>query len=256
MSKHIRIPADETNPFERHSIQQLSPSSLALYRHSPALWCFRYLFGIKDGAGAYAWRGRAVEAGVDAIVMDAADDHQAIERAKHVFETEAQGEIAPEIDKERRVIPYMVRQAGAVFRQLGKPEARQHKVAIWLDEIEVPIVGYCDYVYSRFCLDLKTTHALPSQPRPDDAAQAVFYADALARAPGLVYASQRRYSVYPHREIDIEDARRVLRQSAHAIRRLPAATENREQAAALFVPDVHNYRWTYISREAAKRVWK
>lgn len=94
MSKRSRIPTDEINPFERHGIQHLSPSALALYRHSPALWCLRYLFGVKDEAGPYAWRGRAVEAGVDAIVMDDADDYEAIERAKQAFETEARGEIA------------------------------------------------------------------------------------------------------------------------------------------------------------------
>ncbi len=128
-------------------------------RHSPALWCLRYLFGLKDEAGPFAWRGRAMEAGVDAIVLDDADDHDAIERAKHAFETEAQGEISPEIDKERRAIPGMVRQAAEVFRQLGEPEARQQKVEVWLEGIEVPIVGYCDYVYPTFCVDLKTIHA-------------------------------------------------------------------------------------------------
>jgi hypothetical protein len=255
MLKRPIIPRRVANPFERHGIPHLSPSSLALYRHSPALWCLRYLFGVKDEAGPYGWRGRAVEAGVDAIVLDDAPDHEAIERAQDVFETEAQGEIAPEIDKERRAIPAMVRHAGEVFRQLGAPEARQHKVEIWLDEIEIPLVGYCDYVYHTFCVDLKTTHALPSQPRPDDAAQVVFYGDALSRSPGLVYASQRRYAVFPHVAIDMESARRVVRQSARAIRALLAATRDREHAATLFVPDTHNYRWSDISREAAGRVW-
>jgi hypothetical protein len=243
------------DPFERHGIQRLSPSSLALYRHSAGLWVLRYLYGVKDEANAYAWRGRAVERAIDGIIIDGIADEEAIERAKHAFETEAQGEISPEIDKERRALPGMVRQAAVVFRQLGEPEARQQRVEVWLDGIEVPLVGYCDYSYSRFCVDLKTTHALPSQPRPDDAVQVAFYGDALSLRPGLVYATPRKYGVYPHYNIDIDAARRVLRQSARAIRAMLAATENREHAAALFVPDVDNFRWTDITRNAAERVW-
>jgi hypothetical protein len=95
-----------------------------------------------------------VEAAVDAIVLDEISDDEAIERAKHAFETEAQGEISPEIDKQRRAIPKMVRQAAAVFRRLGEPVARQHRVEVWVDGIEVPIIGYADYVYPEFVVDL------------------------------------------------------------------------------------------------------
>jgi hypothetical protein len=148
-----------------------------------------------------------------------------------------------------------VRQAGAVFRQLGEPEARQHKVEVWLEGIEVPIVGYCDYVYAAFCVDLKTTHALPSQPRPDDAVQVAFYGDALSRRPALVYATPRKYGVYPHDTIDMDSARKVLRQSARAVRAMLAASDDREHAAALFVPNLDDYRWTDTTRNAAERVW-
>jgi hypothetical protein len=144
------------NPFERYEIHHLSPSSLALYRAAPALWCLRYLFGVRDEGGPFAWRGRAIESAVDAIVFDGVGDDEAIEQAKQVFETEARGEITPEIDRERRVLSAMVVQAGAVFRRLGKPLSRQKKVQIWLPGVEVPVIGYSDYEYSRFVLDLKT----------------------------------------------------------------------------------------------------
>jgi hypothetical protein len=215
----------------------------------------RYLFGIKDPANAYAWRGRAIEAAVDAIVLDGVSDDVAIDRAKQTFELSAQGEITPEINKERQALHNLVKQAGAVFRRVGKPLGRQQKVEVWLDDIEVPVLGYADYVYPEFVLDLKTTFALPSRPRPDDAIQIVLYADALSRRPGLVYASPRRVGLYSHTDIDMEAARRVLRQSAHAVRAMLAATNDREHAATLFVPDVDSFRWTNITRDAAERVW-
>jgi hypothetical protein len=98
------------------------------------------LFGIKDEVGPYGWRGRAIEGAVDGVVIDGIGDEEAIERAKQIFETEAQGEISPEIDKERRALAGMVCRAAAVFRQLGHPEARQQRVEVWIDGIEVPVL--------------------------------------------------------------------------------------------------------------------
>jgi hypothetical protein len=191
------------DPFARHGLRLLSPSSLALYRAAPALWCLRYLFGVRDDETAYLWRGRAVETGINAIVFDDAADDVAIEAARHNFELSAQGEISPEIDKNRRAIPEMIRRSGALFRQLGKPVAIQQKVDLWLDGIEIPVIGYCDYVYEKFIVDLKTTFAFPSRPRFNDAMQAVFYADVLSRRPGLIYVTPRKTAVYPHSEIDV-----------------------------------------------------
>jgi hypothetical protein len=91
MSRHTPIPTPASNPFQRDGIRHLSPSSLSLYRNSPALWCLRYLFGIKDPANAYAWRGRAIEAAVDAMVLDGVSDDVAIDRTEHTFELSAQG---------------------------------------------------------------------------------------------------------------------------------------------------------------------
>jgi len=251
-----RNPADseKTNPFDRHCIGHLSPSSLALYRAAPALWCLCYLYRIRDEAAAYAWRGKAVEAAVDAIVFDGSSDDAAIQLAMAVFEEEARGELSDELNKQRNAIPNMVRRGGAEFRRLGRPVGRQHRVEVWLDGIEVPIVGYADYVYEDFVIDLKTTFALPSYPRPDHEVQIVYYAEALSRRPGLIYVTPRRSARFPHNMIDVMTGRRILRQSAHAVRSMLAVTKTREDAASLFVL-LDNYRWTDLTRSAAQKVW-
>jgi len=118
------------NPFERHGIGHLSPSSLALYRNSPALWCLKYLWHVQDDEMPFAWRGRAVEAAVDAIVMDNASDDSAIELAMAVFESEAGGELTPEVNRERNAIPDMVRRASPLFRRLGQPIASLASVGL------------------------------------------------------------------------------------------------------------------------------
>jgi hypothetical protein len=240
-------------PFERHCIGHLSPSSLALYRAAPALWVLRYLFGVHDDTTAYAWRGKAVEIAAEAVI-DGASDEQAAAVAMAAFEKEAGGEIEPQIDRERRAIPSMVRQAAPVFRELGTPLARQRRIEVWIDGIEVPIIGYADFVYDPVVIDLKTTHALPGEPRCDHAVQVVAYADGLQTLPGLLYISPKRFAVYGADSIDAIAARRTLRLSALAIRTMLAAAETKEAAAAFFVPG-DDFRWTDATRSAAAGVW-
>lgn len=249
-----RSQGEHTDPFERHGITHLSPSSLALYRAAPALWVLRYLFRVRDETGIFAARGKAVEAAVAAIVMENASDDAAIALAMSVFERDAGGEISPEINKERLAIPEMVRRGAPLFRKLGRPVACQWRIEARLEGIEVPILGYADFVYEPFVLDLKTTFAIPSIPRADHAVQIAFYGAALSLRAGLIYVSAKKTACFGHDTIDVEAAGRLLRQSASAVRAMLAAAESREAAAALFVP-VEDFRWSSITRSAAARVW-
>jgi PD-(D/E)XK nuclease superfamily protein len=241
-------------PFERHGIRHLSPSSLALYRAAPALWVLRYLFRVHDDVTAYAWRGKAVETAVEAVI-DGASDEQAVAVAMQAFEKEAGGEIALEIDKERRAIPGMVRQAAPIFRDLGAPLARQYRTETRIDGIEVPIIGYADFIYEPFVIELKTTYRMPSKPEFDHCVQVVTYADVLKLFPCLLYIGPNRHAVYGPDSIDAIAARRTLRLTAFAIRAMLAAAETKEAAAAFFVPGVHEYRWSDTTRSAAAGVW-
>jgi RecB family exonuclease len=195
-------------PFERHGLTHLSPSSLALYRNSPALWIVRYLFGVRDVETPFSWRGKAVERAVSAVLFDGAEDDEAIEVALAAFEREAQGEVSPQASRERAGIPGMVRRAAWIFRKFGKPLSQQHRVEVWIDGVEVSVLGFADFLYDNMVIDLKTTFAIPSKPRIDHEVQVTMYADALTRHPGLVYVSPRKLVVYPHRQIDIPAARR------------------------------------------------
>lgn len=116
------------SPFERHGIGHLSPSSLALYRAASALWVLRYLFGVRDEEIPFAWRGKAVELAVSAVVFDGASDEDAIEIAMAAFEGQAQGEVSADINRERNGISGIVRRAAWIFRKLGRPLGQQHRV--------------------------------------------------------------------------------------------------------------------------------
>jgi hypothetical protein len=69
----------------------------------------------------------------------------------------------------------------------------------------------------------------------------------------LVYVSPLKIADYQDHQIDVVGARRLLRQSACAVRAMLAATETPEAAAALFVP-VDDFRWSPATRYAAQGV--
>ena len=58
------------NPFERHGIDHLSPSSLNLWAAEPALWVMERLLDRRSPTGAPAIRGRAVEHGIHLGLLD------------------------------------------------------------------------------------------------------------------------------------------------------------------------------------------
>lgn len=248
--------ADMTSPFERHGIEHLSASSLALYRAAPALWCLRYLWRVQDEMGAPVWRGKAVEAGCDAILYKNAPDAEAVAIALAAFEIDAAGEASDQIEKERAAIPGMIAQASKLLRPLGEPVARQFKVEQWIDGIEVPIIGYVDYLWPDYLIDLKTTLRLPSEPRPDHCVQVVSYGDATERTAGLVYVTPTKSARFTSLEIDADAARATLRRSAFAVRRLLQTATDREHAAALFCPDMTSFWWSDATRAAALEVWR
>lgn len=244
------------NPFERHSIDHLSASSLAMYRNEPALWVLKYMFRVRDDAGPAAWRGSAVEGAVNKIIYEDCDDDAATLAALGAFEISAQGDLADDVDKERKVIPDMVREAGRQFRLLGKPVATQFKVEHWIDGIEVPVIGFIDYLYPEFLVDLKTTLRLPSEPRADHAVQVVSYGDATDKRPGLVYVTPKKSQRFAAESINAERARWTLRRSAHALRTLLAMADDKYHAASVFTPDFDRFYWNETTKTAALEIWK
>ncbi len=243
-----------TGPFERHGIAHLSVSSLALYRNEPALWCLRYLFGVKDEVGAAAWRGQAVEAGVDLALMTGCPDAESIAFAVEDFEKRAHGDLAEDIQKERAIVPDLVRQAVAAMKPYGIPNARQLKIEHWLDGIEIPLLGFIDYAFESGDLDLKTTTRLPSEPRPDHVVQVTSYGAARGRKQTLLYVTPKKSQAFD--TFDAEAALYTLNRSARALRAMLSRCETKERAADLFTPNFDSFYWTPATKNAALGVFQ
>jgi hypothetical protein len=184
-----------TNPFTRHGIDHLSASSLNAWKGSPGLWALRYLAGQRDEGSAAMWRGTAVENGFAAWLHGASVD-AAIQAAQRSFELNAAGEITPEIEAERENVPAMLMQCVAYGRGPSPLNATQIKIEYWFDDIRVPVIGYVDFAFEGIDLDLKTTKALPSEPRGDHVRQVSIYRAARKRAGGLLYVTTKKKAFY------------------------------------------------------------
>jgi len=244
-----------TNPFCKHGIDHLSPSSLAVYRNAPALWVMRYLYKFDDERSAAAFRGLAVEAGLDYFLFESGPTTEATNRAMMNFALNTDGEINEEIEAEMAVIPQCLGRAIVQMEGMGKPIARQKRIEINLPGIEVPIMGYIDYRYPEFLVDLKTTLRMPSTIRPDHMVQLACYSEAEGVPPHVCYVTPKKAEIYPLQEKEKQEALWTLKHSAHAIRALLDAADTKEEAAKLFVPDTSHYMFSDSATNAARKIW-
>lgn len=224
------------------TINHLSPSSLSLFRSQPALWVLKYLMGARDEAGPAAWRGSAVEAGLDVILYKVPGDPWV--KANERFELDAQGEARDDMDKQRGLLAPLLQQATEAVKELGLPNARQFKIEHWLDGIEWPILGYVDYLYPEFGFDLKTTERMPSEPRADHVMQVSLYAAATKRPFRLLYVTPKKFqwfSITPeHQAIALSEARAIARN----IQALLGLSADPARLLAALPADFENFRWS------------
>lgn len=183
------------DPFKRFGIAHLSPSSLNCWRSAPGVWALRYLAKVRDDGNAAMWRGTAVEAGLAAILRGA-NLEKAQAAAMQSFDMNCQGETSEDIDAEQELIGPMLEQC-----QLWKPPAdfaaSQLKVEHWFEHVPIPVVGYLDFAFDGIDIDLKTTKACPSSPRPDHVRQVSLYRAARSKNGGLLYVTGKKHAYFP-----------------------------------------------------------
>jgi len=238
------------NPFERHGIKHLSPSSLNLYAANPCLWVGRYLAGWQDEMGPAGHRGSAVESGLDHWMFQR-DGVAATAVALNRFADLTGGQADGEHEAERANVVPMLTQAIAALKDFSTPVGRQFKVEYWANGCEVPIIGYIDYLWEDFGLDLKTTKACPSSIKADHGRQVALYAEARKRPFKVLYVTGKKSALYDLNPEDQATSIRDLERQARAVRHLLNKSDNAEDAARFFAPDTSDFRWSPKTIEAA-----
>lgn len=243
-----------TTPFERFNMKHLSPSSLNMYAVNPCLWVGKYLFGWKDDMGPAAFRGTAIEAGLDHWLYQRHPDN-ALTVALNQFARLTEGEASDEHEAERANIEPMLQQAIAALKEYPVPVARQIKAEHWVDGVEVPIIGYIDYLFDDHGLDLKTTKACPSSIKADHGRQVALYSKAKERPFSLLYVTAKKSAIYPLSQEDADMHLRDLERQARAVRHLLAKSETPRDAANYFAPDFSDFRWSEKTIESANQLY-
>lgn len=243
-----------SNPFERHGITHLSPSSLNLYAANPCLWVGRYLSGWQDEMGPAGHRGSSVESGLDHWLFERNKD-QACVVAGNRFAELTGGQCDEDHDAERANITPMLSQAVQALAAFDKPVARQIKVEYWANGLEVPIIGYVDYLWDDYGIDLKTTKACPSSIKADHGRQVALYAEAKKRPFKVLYVTGKKYALYDLSPEDQAAHLRDLERQARAVRHLLNKSESPEDAARFFAPEFSDFRWGPKTVDAANQAY-
>jgi hypothetical protein len=217
-----------SNAFIRHGIDHLSASALNCWRAAPGVWALRYLAKISDKGNAAMWRGTAVEQGFAALLRSK-DMNTAFAVAHTSYDLNAAGEITDEIEAERELIEPMIRQC-MHWQPPSDLNAAQLRIEHWFDDIPIPVVGYLDLAFDGIDIDLKSTKACPSAPRPDHIRQVSLYRAARGRAGGVLYVTNKRHAYFGIDDDTMERALGDLQADALSLRNFLARCDSRQDA--------------------------
>ena len=228
------------DPFERHGINHLSPSSLRLFREEPAIWCAKYLLKVPDESGPAAWRGRAVEAGVDRLLFNFGGE-SAVAAMRQEWDNCFQGEIDEDTEKEMAALPFFLSQAEVAFSELPIPLQRQARMSLTIPGISVPLVGFADWLWPDHGTDLKTTWRMPSEPDPNHVQQVACYALFHGVPFSLTYVTPKKWSRHDITKPVADEAYDRVIEGCHAIRSMLAHVSDGYDALSMFSPDYTSF---------------
>ncbi len=241
--------------FARHGIEHLSASSLNLWAAEPAVWAMERLLGHRSPPSALMARGKAVEDGVHAGLIDKALALEACaQRALAAYDREMALNPDERRDSERALIPGYVEHGLGELRQYGVPSAYQDRIELRLDDVPVPVIGFIDWRFDEHGLvvDLKTSERLPSAISLSHARQGAIYASAHGNY-GMRFAyvkptagkkDGRAVVVYELERAEIDRQIAALREIALRLDRFLNLSSDARELCRLLVPDYERFRWT------------
>ena len=242
------------NGFALHGIHHLSASSLNLWVAEPAIWAMEKLRGMRGPPSAAMVRGRAVEEGIHAGLIDPVCPLQiCIDAAMASFDREMVFSGDDRRESERAQIPGYVEHGLAELRQYGAPSGYQDRVEIRLDDVPVLIIGFLDWRFDQHGLivDLKTTERLPSAISLTHARQGAVYNNALGNhrmrfayvKPIAAKKDGRAVAVYELERVEVDRQLIALRQIALRLERFLSLSRDPHELCALIVPDYERFHW-------------
>ena len=250
--------ANPTNPFVKHGMKHLSPSTINLWITQPSL-CLLKIAGITDEAGPAAWRGNAVDRAGSIVAFNPTMPEEVLMKgAYEVFDNQRAKSIEdiPEakIAKERENLPRYIKNTIEFYVGLKvKPIKQQEKVSVMLGDIPIPFIGFYDLLYKNEVRDTKSVGKMPSAPSTGHSRQAALYAHATGCEPWLDYIGVNGYKTF-HVE-DHEKWLEDLYNGAKSLEKMLASQDNILDCCRMTYPDLDHWMWSDTTRQAARDVW-
>jgi hypothetical protein len=163
----------------------------------------------------------------------------------------------PRAEKEREGLAGMVTQAVIELRPYGVPTGTQGLVSYTDPDglLEVPIIGYYDFIWPKALVDLKTTWALPNKVSVPHARQLALY-KATTGSPSarVCYTTPKKVSVYEVENTDEHLA--ALVKIGLTIQRFLSISDDPQVLVGLVTPDVDSFYFNDpVTRAAVYEVW-
>jgi hypothetical protein len=240
-----------TTDFDRFGIDHLSISSLRKFTEAPAAWVVTYLHKVRDDAGPAAWRGLAVEAGVDVLLFGGTES-VANMNMQTEWDNKAQGLADDAAMKEYDALLPFLTQGMLAYAGKPVPLQRQARITIQIPGVDVPLLGFADWVWAEgFGSDLKTTWRIPSEPNPNHIEQIAAYSKFHGIPFDLVYCSPKRWVRYEVAKQQTDDAWERVVEAAHAVQSFLAHAKDADDALSMVSP---NYTSFYLTETMTKAI--
>ena len=232
-----------------------SASSGNCFRESPDTFIWKYALGNKGPTNSKMASGSAVEKALAAVLVSGFDAEAAAAMTVEFYDMEMAGVIEPE----RADLPDMLKQALEALAPLGKPLTHQMPVDLQAGVhygLRYPIIGYTDFGYPDFTLDLKCTWKLPSAPSFGHMLQmAVYWRLQDGKPQKLAYVTPKKQKVYDLAEEDLEHGWRVMLSNWRAIEALDRRCSSAADAIALIPINPDSFRWRGADMATVLNTW-
>jgi hypothetical protein len=243
------------NPFQKHGIEHLSPSSINCFIAQPAYWVVKYLAKCKDDAGPAAYRGHAVQHGLEAYMTGSVSAEESVRKAMQRF-TELTAGAADDAHEQERALSGQIT-ANGILQVKGKPmPISEHKVELSIDGVEVPLIGYIDWLWEKEFWDLKTTKAVPSKAKIDHLRQMSLYSHATGLPATLLYLGRAKAMRYEVTTGEVAHNFEFMKLAARNVRHILDRFDSAEEAAKIYVPDYEHFMWSDAAIDAGHKLWR
>lgn len=246
----------DNNPFTIHKINHLSPSSINLWVNDPCRWCLKYLMKIDSDYGASAQRGHIIESALEKLISKGEVVTQKELEAifvKNMIDKQIDVEAGKAVEEIKNLMSYYT--VAAENCKYSNLVNYQERVEVQYGDLPIPIIGFIDFVFDDFILDLKTTSKMPSNcPETVKRQMAVYSMVYTDRKMIVDYVTPKKYQTFQLDELQLY--RRQVYDICMGLMRFLSTSDSPLQLTQSFHPNFDHWAWDDKMKNEAKKIWR